>query len=85
MAVTFSSSNRAGSPFRYLLAITTLLLLAVAIGASGTTAAAERGPKVGATIPPVLTAPDQNGAERRFEDLTGERGLILLFTRSFDW
>ena len=85
MAVTFSPSNRMGPPLRYLLAIMMLALLAIAIGAAGTAGAAERGPKVGATIPPVLTAPDQNGAERRFENLTGERGLILLFTRSFDW
>ena len=85
MAVTFSPSTRIRSPMRFLFIVATMALLAMAIGATRATGAADKGPKVGATIPAVLTAPDQNGTERRFEELTGERGLILLFTRSFDW
>lgn len=39
---------------------------------------------VGASIP-AIEAPDQNGAIRQFDDLVGERGLLLMFSRSFDW
>lgn len=45
----------------------------------------ERGPKVGEAIPQPLAATDQNGAARDFASLKGERGLILLFSRSLDW
>ena len=34
---------------------------------------------------PVLAAPDQNGNIQTLETLTGEKGIILLFSRSFDW
>ncbi len=34
---------------------------------------------------PVLEAPDQNGNIQTLETLTGEKGLILFFTRSLDW
>ena len=85
MAVTFSPSTRTRSPMRFLIIVATMALLAMAIGTTRATGAADKGPKVGATIPAVLIAPDQSGTERRFEELTGERGLILLFTRSFDW
>jgi peroxiredoxin len=39
---------------------------------------------VGAGIP-VLEAPDQNGAMQTLTSLTGEKGLLLVFSRSFDW
>lgn len=39
---------------------------------------------VGATIP-VLEAPDQNGDVQTLDSLTGENGLVLMFSRSFDW
>jgi hypothetical protein len=39
---------------------------------------------VGASIPSI-DAPDQDGNNRRFADLVGEKGLLLVFSRSFDW
>lgn len=45
----------------------------------------DKGPKVGATIPLPLKALDQDGKARDFPSLTGERGLVLLFSRSLDW
>lgn len=39
---------------------------------------------VGATIP-VLEAPDQHGEIQTLETLTGTKGLMLVFNRSFDW
>lgn len=39
---------------------------------------------VGSTIP-VIEAPDQNGDVQTLETLTGEKGMILMFSRSFDW
>jgi peroxiredoxin len=39
---------------------------------------------VGATIP-LLEAPDQNGKVQTLASLTGEKGLLLAFNRSFDW
>jgi len=32
-----------------------------------------------------ISAQDQNGALRSFNDLTGERGLLFMLSRSFDW
>lgn len=34
---------------------------------------------------PAIDAPDQNGETRSFSDLVGENGLLLMFSRSFDW
>lgn len=59
--------------------------LLVGIGLTLPAAAAERGPAVGAPSPHALTVQDQNGDPRSRENLTGDRGLIILFTRSFDW
>ena len=39
---------------------------------------------VGSTIPPV-SAQDQNGNVRTFADLKGEKGLLFMMSRSFDW
>jgi len=39
---------------------------------------------VGAQIP-AISAPDQNGTMRSFDDLKGENGLVLVLSRSFDW
>ncbi len=38
----------------------------------------------GSTIP-VLDAPDQNGNVQNLDSLSGEKGLMLFFSRSFDW
>lgn len=43
------------------------------------------GLPVGATIPNQLDAPDQDGVQRNFRTLRGRKGLILMFSRSFDW
>ena len=42
------------------------------------------GPRVGASLP-VLEANDQDGVARSFENLVGERGLLLSMNRSADW
>lgn len=39
---------------------------------------------VGATIPEI-SAPDQDGNVRTFADLAGEKGLLFMMSRSFDW
>ena len=45
---------------------------------------AQSGVAVGDEAPP-FTLPDQTGARRTLEELTGERGLLLAFVRSADW
>ena len=42
------------------------------------------GPEVGEKIP-AFRLPDSSGRERTFADLTGLRGLVILFHRSADW
>lgn len=39
---------------------------------------------VGSTIP-LLEAPDQNGVDQTLDSLAGEKGIVLVFNRSFDW
>lgn len=39
---------------------------------------------VGASIP-LLEAPDQNGEVQTLASLSGEKGIVLVFNRSFDW
>ena len=34
---------------------------------------------------PLLEAPDQDGSVRTLKTLTGDKGLVLFFNRSFDW
>ncbi len=34
---------------------------------------------------PEFSAQDQNGDVRSFADLKGEKGLLLMFSRSFEW
>ncbi len=43
------------------------------------------GPAVGSKIPAGFTALDQTGAQKRFDDITGEKGVVLSFVRSADW
>jgi hypothetical protein len=45
---------------------------------------ATTGLKVGERIPAFALA-DQNGNQRKFNDLTGASGLLLAFSRSADW
>ncbi len=42
------------------------------------------GPAVGSAIP-LLEANDQDGNPRTLANLTGEKGLLLIFNRSVDW
>lgn len=39
---------------------------------------------VGATLP-AISAQDQNGELRTFDDLKGENGLLFMLSRSFNW
>ncbi len=39
---------------------------------------------VGSPLPPI-SAVDQNGERHTLADLTGEKGLVLVLSRSFDW
>ena len=43
------------------------------------------GPAAGTSVGPLIVAKDQTGAARDFRSLRGKKGLILLFSRSFDW
>ncbi|TDJ31664.1 MAG: hypothetical protein E2O61_15375 [Gammaproteobacteria bacterium] len=42
------------------------------------------GPAIGVTLPP-LEANDHTGTPRNLANLAGERGLLLLLSRSADW
>jgi cytochrome oxidase Cu insertion factor (SCO1/SenC/PrrC family) len=42
------------------------------------------GPQVGEKVPD-FTLPDQNGRRRSLSSLMGEKGLVLVFSRSADW
>lgn len=44
-----------------------------------------QGPATGAALGAAVRAQDQSGAVRDFRSLRGKRGLLLLFSRSFDW
>ena len=45
---------------------------------------AQSGGDVGSQVPD-FTLPDQTGARRTRDELTGEQGLLLVFVRSADW
>ncbi len=45
----------------------------------------DKGPKVGDALPHPLTVADQFNEVRDFASLKRKKGLILLFSRSFDW
>lgn len=62
-----------------------MTLAPAAIAADSVYDKLDKGPKVGATIPKPLEATDQNDVKQRFASLMGDRGLIILFSRSFDW
>ena len=66
--------------------ITAALVVAISIiGPAQAMDTLNKGPKVGTTIPHTLDARDQHSKTQSFESLKGQRGLILIFTRSFDW
>lgn len=39
---------------------------------------------VGSSLPEI-SAQDQNGAARSFDNLVGENGMLFMLSRSFDW
>lgn len=39
---------------------------------------------VGASLPEI-SAQDQDGKLRTFDDLKGEKGMVFMLSRSFDW
>ena len=43
------------------------------------------GPPAGTQVGALVAAQDQTGAARDFGSLRGKKGLVLLFSRSFDW
>lgn len=45
----------------------------------------KRGAEIGAAIPHSLSAVDQSGGHQEFKSLARRRGLIILFSRSYDW
>ena len=53
--------------------------------ATGNLDALDKGPAIGAPIPHSLKTVDQYNENQDFESLRRKRGLILLFSRSFDW
>jgi len=61
--------------------VTLLFALCLAVPAR----AEDLGPTVGTTAPSIGTPLDQTGKSRSLTDLTGERGLVLLFFRSAAW
>ena len=48
-------------------------------------AAEDLGPAIGARAPDIGSPPDQTGAPRTLQSLTGQNGLVLFFFRSADW
>ena len=44
----------------------------------------QTGPEIGAKVPE-FTLPDQTGAMRSLNDLSGPNGLLLIFSRSAGW
>lgn len=62
-----------------------LFLLAIFLLMKPFVANANGDVKVGDTIPHNLTIKDSTGKMRSFSDLTGKKGLILVFIRSAEW
>jgi hypothetical protein len=75
---------------RLWIAALIALALALALPLHGAAAATDldvldKGPRVGEALPHPLTIADQNNEIRDFASLKRKKGLILLFSRSFDW
>jgi len=76
-------------PFRRLIG-TVFVALVLTLPQHGAFAAndldtLDKGPAVRTPIPHQLTAADQNNEIRSFSSLKAKNGLIVLFSRSFDW
>ena len=67
-------------------ALIALLVLVNIAAAESRYDAIPHGPKIGAAAGPLLDdAIDQDGRQQSLQTLRGKKGLILLFSRSFDW
>ena len=74
-------STHAGSVSKFFLAL--ILLGAFQVSMAQEFMWAPEFP-VGASIPDI-SAPDQDGNLRTFDELRGEKGLLFMLSRSFDW
>jgi peroxiredoxin len=52
---------------------------------NGALADATFGPKVGVRAPDIGSLPDQTGKARKLSDLSGKKGVVLVFYRSAGW
>ncbi len=84
-------SNRAGALLRATAFAVALAALTIGglVGPPAQAADAvdrlDLGPEIGADVTALIVANDHMGVERDFRSLRGKRGLILIFSRSFDW
>jgi hypothetical protein len=76
-----SHNSQAGSVSRFFLAL--ILLGVFQISLAQDFVWAPDFP-VGASLPEI-SAQDQDGNLRSFDDLKGETGLLFMLNRSFDW
>ena len=60
------------------------MMLALSSAAGADSFVDSWGPAVGTTAPSI-EAEDQDGTVRDLESLCGERGVLLVLSRSFDW
>lgn len=72
---------------RWLLAAGAALMLLSAnpAGAAPPYDRLDRGPRIGETIPHQLDVRDHTGRRVNFSLLRGTKGLVLMFSRSFNW
>ena len=76
-------------PRQWCFVLRSKILLALILGGTFQIALAQEyvwAPdfSVGLSIPEI-SAEDQNGILRTFDDLKGEKGLLFMMSRSFDW
>ncbi len=65
--------------------IAVFVVMVALIGTAHAMDTLDRGPKVGTKIPHTLATQDQHSKPQSFDSLKGRRGLVLIFSRSFDW
>ncbi|NNE83571.1 MAG: hypothetical protein HKN28_06340 [Alphaproteobacteria bacterium] len=80
-AATYPIRRRLGAA---LLALALVLPSRSAL-AAGDLDTLDKGPAIGDAIPQQVAAIDQNDETRSLTSLIGKNGLIVLFSRSFDW
>lgn len=79
------SKFRFGYVIGAALVALSLVLPLQGAGASDDLDTLAKGPAVGTPIPHQFNAPDQTNEIRSFTSLKAKNGLIVLFSRSFDW